>query len=158
MKFEELGLKPGLLRAADSKGYKTTTPIQAQAIPAIIKGKDVLGGAQTGTGKTAAFALPILDRLSEATIESKHPRALILTPTRELADQVGESFIDYGKFLSLRAIKIYGGVKINPQISNLRNGTDIVIATPGRLLDHLQQKTIDLSRVEILVLDGRPYA
>jgi len=153
MKFEELGLKPGLLRAADSKGYKTTTPIQAQAIPAIIKGKDVLGGAQTGTGKTAAFALPILDRLSEATIESKHPRALILTPTRELADQVGESFIDYGKFLSLRAIKIYGGVKINPQISNLRNGTDIVIATPGRLLDHLQQKTIDLSRVEILVLD-----
>ncbi len=153
MIFEELGLKPGLLRAVDSKGYKTATPIQAQAIPAIIKGKDVLGGAQTGTGKTAAFALPILDRLSEAAIESKHPRALILTPTRELADQVGESFIDYGKFLNLRSIKIYGGVKINPQIVNLRNGTDIVIATPGRLLDHLHQKTINLSRVEILVLD-----
>lgn len=153
MNFKELGLKPELLRAVDSKGYKTTTPIQAQAIPAVLKGKDVLGGAQTGTGKTAAFALPILDLLSNATIESRHPGALILTPTRELADQVGESFFDYGKFLSLRSIKIYGGVKINPQITNLRNGTDIVIATPGRLLDHLQQKTINLSRVEILVLD-----
>ncbi|MCK5197385.1 MAG: DEAD/DEAH box helicase [Spirochaetales bacterium] len=153
MEFEELGLKPELLRAADSKGYKTTTPIQAQAIPAIIKGKDVLGGAQTGTGKTAAFALPILNRLSNTTTKSRHPRALILTPTRELADQVGESFINYGKYLSLRSIKIYGGVKINPQITNLRNGTDIVIATPGRLLDHLQQKTINLSGIETLVLD-----
>jgi len=153
MKFEDLGLKPELLRAVDSNGYKTTTPIQAQAIPAIIKGKDVLGGAQTGTGKTAAFALPVLNQLSNRAVESRNPRALVLTPTRELADQVGESFISYGKFLSLRSIKIYGGVKINPQITNLRNGTDIVIATPGRLLDHLQQKTINLSEIETLVLD-----
>jgi len=157
MIFEELGLSPELLRAVSSRGYKIATPIQVQAIPAIMKGKDVLGGAQTGTGKTAAFALPILDKLSSDTQRlgrvSKHPRALILTPTRELADQVGESFIDYGKFLNLKAVKIYGGVKINPQITNLRNGTDIVIATPGRLLDHLQQKTINLSSIEILVLD-----
>lgn len=157
MIFEELGLKPELLRAVGSRGYKTTTPIQAQAIPAILKGKDVLGGAQTGTGKTAAFALPILDKLSEGNrsnrIGTKNPRSLILTPTRELADQVAESFIDYGKFLSLNIVKIYGGVKINPQIANLKNGTDIVIATPGRLLDHLQQKTINLSNIEVLVLD-----
>ena len=157
MIFEELGLKPELLRAVSSRGYKTTTPIQAQAIPAILKGKDVLGGAQTGTGKTAAFALPILNKLSEEIHRdrsgSKYPRSLILTPTRELADQVAESFIDYGKFLNLNIVKIYGGVKINPQKENLRNGTDIVIATPGRLLDHLQQKTINLSNIEILVLD-----
>ena len=157
MIFEELGLNPELLRAVSSRGYKTPTPIQAQAIPAILKGKDVLGGAQTGTGKTAAFALPILNKLNEGKLNNqnrtKHPRSLILTPTRELADQVAESFIDYGKFLNLNSIKIYGGVKINPQIANLRNGTDIVIATPGRLLDHLQQKTISLSSIEILVLD-----
>ncbi len=154
MIFEELGLKPGLLRAVSSRGYTKATPIQAQAIPAILRGKDVLGGAQTGTGKTAAFALPILERLSEKTFNgSRSPRALIVTPTRELADQVGMSFQDYGKYLSLDTMKIYGGVKINPQIANLRNGTDIVIATPGRLLDHLQQKTINLSKVEILVLD-----
>jgi ATP-dependent RNA helicase RhlE len=153
MIFEELGLKPELLRAVSSRGYKTTTPIQAQAIPAIMKGRDVLGGAQTGTGKTAAFALPILNKLSDIQTRKKDPRALIITPTRELADQVGESFIDYGKYLDLNAVKIYGGVKINPQIASLRNGTDIVIATPGRLLDHLQQKTISLSSIEILVLD-----
>ncbi len=153
MIFEELGLKPELLRAVSSRGYKSATPIQAQAIPAILKGKDVLGGAQTGTGKTAAFALPILDTLSDKNGQSKYPRALILTPTRELADQVGESFIDYGKFLNLNTVKIYGGVKINPQITNLRNGVDVVIATPGRLLDHLQQKTINLSNIKILVLD-----
>ncbi|MEA1910185.1 MAG: DEAD/DEAH box helicase [Spirochaetota bacterium] len=153
MIFEELGLKPELLRAVSSRGYKTATPIQAQAIPAILKGKDVLGGAQTGTGKTAAFALPILDKLSKQSTGSKYPGALIITPTRELADQVGESFIDYGKYLNLNVGKIYGGVKINPQIEKLRNGTDIVIATPGRLLDHLQQKTINLTYIKILVLD-----
>jgi len=153
MIFEELGLNPELLRAVSSRGYKTPTPIQAQSIPAILNGKDVLGGAQTGTGKTAAFALPILNKLNEIKTGKKDPRALILTPTRELADQVGESFIDYGKYLDLNAVKIYGGVKINPQIANLRNGTDIIIATPGRLLDHLQQKTISLSSIEILVLD-----
>ncbi|RLD30543.1 MAG: hypothetical protein DRI73_10195, partial [Bacteroidetes bacterium] len=121
------------------------------------KGKDVLGGAQTGTGKTAAFALPILNKFSDDTSNkrsgSRSPGALILTPTRELADQVAESFIDYGKFLKLNTVKIYGGVKINPQIEKLRNGADIIIATPGRLLDHLQQKTINLSKIEILVLD-----
>lgn len=153
MIFEELGLNPELLRAVSSRGYKTPTPIQAQSIPAILNGKDILGGAQTGTGKTAAFALPILSKLNEKRTGKKDPRALILTPTRELADQVGESFIDYGKYLDLNAVKIYGGVKINPQIANLRSGTDIVIATPGRLLDHLQQKTISLSSIEILVLD-----
>jgi ATP-dependent RNA helicase RhlE len=153
MIFEELGLKPELIRAVAAKGYTTTTPIQAQAIPSIMRGKDILGGAQTGTGKTAAFALPILDKLSDKTSGNRYPRALIITPTRELADQVCESFISYGKYLHLRAVKIYGGVKINPQIANLQNGTDIVVATPGRLLDHLQQKTIDLSKIEVLVLD-----
>ncbi len=153
MKFEQLGLKPEILKAIASKGYKIATPIQTQAIPAIIEGKDLLGGAQTGTGKTAAFALPILEILSRIGKRPKHPRAVILTPTRELAAQVGESFIDYGKFLNLRTLKIYGGVKIKPQIINLRSGSDIIIATPGRLLDHLEQGTIKLSYIETLVLD-----
>jgi len=153
MTFELLGLNPEIQKAVAKKGYKKTTPIQEKAIPAIMSGKDVLGGAQTGTGKTAAFALPILNFLNEKKRKHEKIRALVLTPTRELADQVGDSFIDYGKFLSLKSTKIYGGVKINPQITNLQNGTDIVIATPGRLLDHIQQNTIDLSSVEVLVLD-----
>lgn len=153
MTFEFLGLNPEIQKAVVKKGYKKTTPIQEQAIPAVLKGKDVLGGAQTGTGKTAAFALPILNILSEKSTKSGKIRALVITPTRELADQVGDSFNDYGKFLQLRTTKIYGGVKMNPQITNLQNGTDIVVATPGRLLDHIQQETIDLSGVEILVLD-----
>ncbi len=153
MQFEHLGLKSAILRAVDLKGYKKATPIQVQAIPSIIKGKDVIGGAQTGTGKTAAFALPILNILDERERRTRSPRALVLAPTRELADQVGESFTGYGKFLDLRSTTIYGGVKINPQIAKLRKGTDIVVATPGRLLDHLGQKTISLSNVEILVLD-----
>lgn len=153
MKFEQLGLKPELLRAVDSKGYRNPTPIQAQAIPSILKGRDILGGAQTGTGKTAAFALPILSILSDKNQKPGNPKALILEPTRELAVQVEESFENYGKFLNLPSTTIYGGVKINPQISKLKNGTDIIIATPGRLLDHLGQKTINLSEIEIFVLD-----
>ena len=153
MTFDTLGLKPEILSALEKRGYKIATPTQAQAIPAIMQGKDVLGGAQTGTGKTAAFALPILNRLSDNTKRSKYPRALVITPTRELADQVAESFRTYGGNLKLVSVKIYGGVKINPQISTLKNGSDIIIATPGRLLDHLNQKTINLNNVEVLVLD-----
>jgi len=153
MKFELLGLNPEILKAVEKKGYKKSTPIQEKSIPAILNGKDVLGGAQTGTGKTAAFALPILNNLYEKKHAGNAPRALVLTPTRELAEQVGESFINYGKFLDLTTIKIYGGVKINPQITNLKAGTDIVVATPGRLLDHINQGTINLREIEILVLD-----
>ena len=153
MTFNELGLKPKILKAVAFKGYDTATPIQEKSIPAIIEGNDVMGGAQTGTGKTAAFALPILNNLSERKAISKHPRALILTPTRELADQVGESFLTYGKFLKLKSVKVYGGVNIKSQIKELRNSSDIVIATPGRLLDLIGQNHICLSQIEILVLD-----
>ena len=155
MTFKRMGLLPEILKAVDAQGYIKATPIQVHAIPAILDGRDILGGAQTGTGKTAAFALPILTILNENrhTSKARKPKALILAPTRELADQVGESFRNYGVFLPLETVTIYGGVKINPQISNLKNGTDIVVATPGRLLDHLGQKTIDLSEIEIFVLD-----
>jgi ATP-dependent RNA helicase RhlE len=156
MSFESLGLSADILRAVSEKGYTTPTPIQLQAIPPILEGKDLMGGAQTGTGKTAGFTLPLLQRLMEArkSNSSKRPiRALVLTPTRELAAQVGESIADYGKHLPLRSTVIFGGVKINPQIQKLRQGVDILIATPGRLLDHVSQKTIDLSQVDILVLD-----
>ncbi len=155
MTFKRMGLLPEILKAVDAQGYIKATPIQMHAIPAILDGRDILGGAQTGTGKTAAFALPILTILNENrhTSKARKPKALILAPTRELADQVGESFRNYGVFLPLETVTIYGGVKINPQISNLKNGTDIVVATPGRLLDHLGQKTIDLSEIEIFVLD-----
>lgn len=153
MTFKELGLKPEILKSVSYKGYSVATPIQAQSIPAILEGKDLLGGAQTGTGKTAAFALPILNNLSEKQAFSKYPRALVLTPTRELADQVGESFTEYGKFVRLKSVKIYGGVNIKNQIKELRNSSDIVIATPGRLLDLLNQNHIELSQIEILVLD-----
>ena len=153
MKFEKTGLIPELLKSVQVRGYTETTPIQAQAIPAILNGRDVMGGAQTGTGKTAAFALPILQLLGESAGPSCVPRALILAPTRELADQVAESFASYGQFLDLSITKLYGGVKMNPQITNLKNGTDIIIATPGRLMDHIVQKSVDLSQIEILVLD-----
>jgi len=155
MSFDSLGLSTEILRAVSEQGYTDPTPVQAQAIPAVLQGGDLLAGAQTGTGKTAGFTLPLLQRLSGAPAsKGRRPvRALILTPTRELAAQVGESVSTYGKYLPLRSAVIFGGVKIGPQISRLRSGVDILVATPGRLLDHVQQGTLDLSQVEILVLD-----
>jgi ATP-dependent RNA helicase RhlE len=153
MSFEQLGLRAELLGAVSAQGYTTPTPVQAQAIPVILKGRDVLAAAQTGTGKTAAFTLPILQLLSYRGGKSRGPRALILTPTRELAAQVGESVETYGRNLPLRCAVIFGGVAINPQIRRLRLGVDILVATPGRLLDHAGRGTVNLSQVEILVLD-----
>ncbi len=157
MPFDSLGLSEPLLRAVNELGYSSPTPIQLQAIPAVLKGGDLLAGAQTGTGKTAGFTLPILQRLSQlapVTGGAKRPvRALILTPTRELAAQVEKSVRAYGKYLKLKSTVMFGGVGINPQIDALKRGVDIVVATPGRLLDHMQQKTIDVSQLEILVLD-----
>jgi len=153
MSFDSLGLLAELLRAVEAQAYTEPTPIQAGAIPEILAGSDVLAGAQTGTGKTAAFTLPMLQRLNERQNGSRHPRALVLTPTRELAAQVGDSVKTYGKHLSLRSTIIFGGVGMQPQVDRLRRGVDIVIATPGRLLDHAGRRSLDLSRVEILVLD-----
>jgi ATP-dependent RNA helicase RhlE len=154
MSFENLGLRPEILDAVKSKGYVDATPIQKQAIPVILQGKDVLGGAQTGTGKTAAFALPILQMLNTGESKGKkHPRSLIITPTRELAAQIGESIDVYGQGMHLRSAVIFGGVSANPQINRLHKGVDIVVATPGRLLDLVGQKVLDISRIEILVLD-----
>jgi len=153
MLFNQLGLSAELLRAVDEKGYQEVTPIQQQAIPLILEGRDVLAGAQTGTGKTAGFTLPLLHRLQHSEKNRRSIRALILTPTRELAAQVADSVRDYGSHLPFRTAVIFGGVSINTQIAKLRKGVDVVVATPGRLLDHMQQKTIDLSKVEFLVLD-----
>jgi ATP-dependent RNA helicase RhlE len=155
MTFQTLGLTTDLLRAVADQGYSEPTPIQQQAIPAILQGQDILASAQTGTGKTAGFTLPLLQRLSADPTNKGHrtPRALILTPTRELALQVGDSVKIYGKHLPLRSAVVYGGVGIVPQIQALHRGVDIVVATPGRLLDHLGQKTLSLAQVEILVLD-----
>ncbi|MSQ88703.1 MAG: DEAD/DEAH box helicase [Betaproteobacteria bacterium] len=150
--FNTLGLSAELLRAVSEQGYTEPTPIQAQAIPVVLSGRDLLAAAQTGTGKTAGFTLPLLQLLHQRG-SAKVIRALILVPTRELAAQVQESVRVYGKYKPLRSITIFGGVNINPQIQDLRRGVDIVVATPGRLLDHVQQKTIDLRHVEILVLD-----
>ncbi len=155
MSFDSLGLLPELLSAISSKGYTEPTPIQIQAIPVVFEGVDLLAGAQTGTGKTAAFGLPIVQMLSKNPPRNKRraPRALVLVPTRELAAQVSDQMKDYGRRLSLRATMIYGGVNIQAQIERLERGVDIVVATPGRLLDHAQRGTIDLSRIEFLVLD-----
>jgi ATP-dependent RNA helicase RhlE len=161
MSFNTLGLSDSIVRAVTETGYTTPTPIQTQAIPAVLNGGDLLAGAQTGTGKTAGFTLPLLHRLStdangaklNNTTSQRPIRALILTPTRELAAQVEESVRVYGKYTKLNSAVIFGGVSINPQIKQLRHGVDILVATPGRLLDHMSQNTIDLSRVEILVLD-----
>ncbi len=156
MSFTTLGLRAELLRALADAGYTTPTPVQAQAIPVILEGRDILAAAQTGTGKTAGFTVPLLQRLhaSPARSTGRRPvRALILTPTRELAAQVEESVRTYGKHLPLNSTVVFGGVNINPQIQALQRGVDILVATPGRLLDHVQQRTVDLSRVEILVLD-----
>jgi ATP-dependent RNA helicase RhlE len=158
MSFSNLGLSAEILRAVTAKGYSDPTPIQQQAIPVILGGSDLLAAAQTGTGKTAGFTLPILQILSSRPVPSsptRRPpvRTLILTPTRELAAQVEESVQDYGKFVDITSMTVFGGVNITPQIRRLKSGVDILVATPGRLLDHVQQRTVDLSRVEILVLD-----
>jgi ATP-dependent RNA helicase RhlE len=153
MSFEHLGLKPELLRAVAEKGYTTPSPIQAQAIPAVLSGRDLIAGAQTGTGKTAAFVLPALQRLTQSPHTGRTPRVLVLTPTRELAAQVAESARSYGKYVSVRTAVVFGGVGINPQIDALRSGCDVLIATPGRLLDLAEQRAVDLRDVQIFVLD-----
>jgi ATP-dependent RNA helicase RhlE len=161
MSFSTLGLSDAILRAVTEQGYTSPTPIQAQAIPAVLGGGDLLAGAQTGTGKTAGFTLPILQRLSSDKVGAALPnknsaravRALILAPTRELAAQVEESVRLYGKYTNLNSAVIFGGVGINPQIKLLRHGVDILVATPGRLLDHIGQRTVDVSKIEILILD-----
>lgn len=155
MAFAPLGLTEPLLRALDALGYGKPTPVQAQAIPAVLAGRDLLAAAQTGTGKTAGFALPLLQRLSEATtpVASNCIRVLVLVPTRELAEQVYESFRDYGVNLSVRSYAVYGGVSINPQMMKLRKGIDVLVATPGRLLDLYRQNAVKLSQVQTLVLD-----
>ena len=158
MTFDELNLAPAILKAVHETGYETPTPIQAQAIPAVLEGHDLLAGAQTGTGKTAAFTLPMLHRLSQGTAPKnkfggKGIRALVLTPTRELAAQVEESVREYGKYLDINSTVVFGGVGMNPQIDRIKRGVDILVATPGRLLDLQQQGFLDLSTVEVLVLD-----
>jgi len=169
MSFESLGLRAEIVRAVSEKGYRAPTPIQSQAIPAVLEQRDLMAGAQTGTGKTAGFTLPLLHRIMAIRqtagqnsgsqhnhkFFAKRPEicALILTPTRELAAQVQESIEQYGKYLPLRCTAVFGGMKIGPQIKKLRNGVDILVATPGRLLDHVNQNTVNLSQVDILVLD-----
>jgi len=151
MSFDSLGLKPELLRAVAEKGYTVPTPIQAQAIPVVLAGGDVLAGAQTGTGKTAGFTLPLLQKLGARG--GRNPRALVLTPTRELAAQVAQSITDYGKYGDLRTLVVFGGVSEKPQIDKARHGCDILVATPGRLLDLCEQRAVSLAEVQIFVLD-----
>jgi len=153
MLFNQLGLSAELLRAIDEKGYREVTPIQQQAIPLVLDGRDIMAGAQTGTGKTAGFALPILQHLQNGQTNRRKVRALVLTPTRELAAQVSESFRNYGHHLPFRTAAIFGGVSANTQIAKIKKGVDVVVATPGRLLDLMQQNKIDLSGIEVLVLD-----
>jgi len=158
MSFDSLGLSPVLLRALADQGYTAPTPIQSAAIPVALTGRDLLAGAQTGTGKTAAFVLPLLERLFAANAAApsngkKKPRALILTPTRELAAQVHESLRAYGKHVRMFSATIFGGVSMGPQMDALRRGVDVLVATPGRLIDHMERRTVDLSGIEILVLD-----
>ena len=153
MSFENLGLEAELLRAVKEQGYETPTPIQREAIPHILEGHDILAGAQTGTGKTAGFTLPMLQLLEKRPSGPRRVRALVLTPTRELAAQVNESVRTYGKYRPVRTMEIYGGVSPRPQITKIQRGVDVVIATPGRLLDHVRQGNIDLSSVEMFVLD-----
>lgn len=155
MQFTDLALHPAILAALDAQGYQSPTPIQSQTIPLILQGSDVLGGAQTGTGKTAAFTLPMLQRLLEQPkpLQPRQVRCLILTPTRELAQQVADNVQSYGQHLPLRYAVFYGGVSINPQLDAAEQGIDILIATPGRLLDHLHQRSLELFQLEMLVLD-----
>ncbi|MBE0495656.1 MAG: DEAD/DEAH box helicase [Campylobacterales bacterium] len=153
--FSQLSLCPALLKAVEEEGYTTPTPVQAQAIPPILEGRDMLAGAQTGTGKTAGFTLPILERLTRHEYHKGKPklRVLILTPTRELAAQVAESVVTYGKYLPFRSTVVFGGVGINPQIKALKTGVDILVATPGRLLDLHGQQCVDFANIDTLVLD-----
>jgi len=153
MSFSSLGLSEQLVRATSDQGYETPSPIQAQAIPAVLSGRDVMAAAQTGTGKTAGFTLPLLQRLGENPRTGKGPRALILTPTRELAAQVHDSVNLYSKYIPTKAAVVFGGVKINPQMMKLRKGLDVLVATPGRLMDLYQQNAVRFNEVEILVLD-----
>ncbi|WP_313214189.1 DEAD/DEAH box helicase, partial [Stenotrophomonas acidaminiphila] len=157
MSFEDLGLAPFLLRALAEQGYENPTPIQQQAIPLVLEGHDLLAGAQTGTGKTAAFGLPLLQHLATSAQEVRNgprrPRALILTPTRELATQVHDSLRGYSKYLRIPSTCIYGGVGMGNQLDILRRGVDLLVACPGRLIDHLERRSIDLSGIEVLVLD-----
>ena len=154
MHFNSLGLSPAILEAIAEQGYETPSPIQAQAIPAVLEGKDVMAAAQTGTGKTAGFTLPLLERLSSGQhAQGNQVRALVLTPTRELAAQVGDSVATYGKHLPLRSAVVFGGVKINPQMMKLRKGVDVLVATPGRLLDLYNQNAVKFKQLEVLVLD-----
>ncbi|MCI8593670.1 MAG: DEAD/DEAH box helicase, partial [Oscillospiraceae bacterium] len=153
MTFQELGLNAPIVRALEAQDYEKPSPIQERAIPSALSGRDVLGLAQTGTGKTCAFGAPILQRLDERHAQGRPIRALILTPTRELAIQIGDSFAAYGRYLSLRHTVIFGGVGQAPQVSALRAGVDILVATPGRLIDLYQQKLVDFSHLEIFVLD-----
>src|SRR5260221_1850988 len=154
MRFEELKLIEPLLRAVTSEGYTEPSPIQEKSIPWVLEGRDLLGCAQTGTGKTAAFALPILQRLVETPRQGGHYiRVLVLSPTRELASQIGESFDTYGKYTGIKQATIFGGVNQNPQVDKVRRGVDVLVATPGRLLDLMQQNLVRLNRIEVLVLD-----
>ncbi|WP_287818428.1 DEAD/DEAH box helicase, partial [Idiomarina sp.] len=152
--FQSLGLSDNILRAVTECGYTTPTPIQQQAIPTVMAGHDLLAAAQTGTGKTAGFTLPLLHKLSQTKTDGKPViKALILTPTRELAAQVEDNLNTYAKYTGLKSLVIFGGVGINPQINALRRGVDILVATPGRLLDHSRQGTVDLSKIDVLILD-----
>ena len=158
IKFTDLGLSEPLLKAVRDQGYETPSPIQAQAIPAVISGRDVMAAAQTGTGKTAGFTLPLLEKLSkggtaQSRVQSNNVRALVLTPTRELAAQVSDSIATYGKYLNLHSTVVFGGVKINPQMMRLRQGVDVLVATPGRLMDLYNQKAVKFSQLEVLILD-----
>jgi len=156
MGFTTFGLSEQIMKGIRAAGYTVPTPIQKLAIEPALAGNDVIGCAQTGTGKTAAFVLPMLQRLSAADAtqgRERHPRALVLTPTRELCQQVQDAVAKYGRFLSIRSVSIYGGVSMENQLKLLRRGTDIVVATPGRLLDHMQRRTVDLSKIQVLVLD-----
>ena len=153
MTFDDFSFAPSVRAGVDAAGYQVPTPIQEKALPLVIEGRDVMGLAQTGTGKTAAFALPILNRIVSDKKDRRFVRALVVAPTRELAEQINDSFKSLGKETGVRTATVYGGVKINPQISKLRDGIDVVVACPGRLLDHINQGTINLSRLEFLVLD-----
>jgi ATP-dependent RNA helicase RhlE len=151
--FSDFTLRPQLLQAVTELGYANPTPIQERAIPLVLEGRDLMAAAQTGTGKTAAFALPILERLMRSPSSRRSPRVLVLVPTRELATQVGDSLLTLAEHLPLRAAVIFGGVSPRPQIDALSRGVDIIVATPGRLLDHLQTRVVDLSHIDTLVLD-----